>query len=547
MKPVIRVWQGLLACLALALLPARISCQVVINEVCYDPDGADSGKEWIELYNSGNTDVNLAGARIFSGGANFGEVFEFPHFILRAHHIVLIGDALVEQAVFVTPLAFQNGGAETDAIRYLSPDGSYTDTVLYDSPNSNGLPDDTGLPATSFAVDVPESYSLARRMDGYDTNDCAADFYAEQEPTPGLPNRVRVDYALLHPSTWKAEGVWQFGVWTKNLADISPVISADLRIYLDGIKIDDKIVSDLAAGDSLLVVASLPVEDDLNHQVTAELDLENDPDPGNNSVTVDLFALVLRPPVINELMYHPETGKPEWIELWVQTANIRGDYKIIDAAENECTFSLPGYSGYFVLCSTPGQFLAHYPDCPASAVIGTSGWTVLNNDSDSITLQDSDGNSIDQMSYSGGGSHQGKSLERYLDSSQQVAWRHSLDLSGSTPGKANSQSVPVPEYQNSVRVEGSPCNPQNGETINLVYKLDSAQSRVNCRVYDLSGCLVRILADYTMITAEGMLTWNGMTSTGRIAPRGRYYISWESRPTDGTKTFRRQFSAVVFY
>ncbi|MBP7206038.1 MAG: hypothetical protein KBA54_05915, partial [Candidatus Cloacimonetes bacterium] len=59
--------------------------------------------------------------------------------------------------------------------------------------------------------------------------------------------------------------------------------------------------------------------------------------------------------------------------------------------------------------------------------------------------------------------------------------------------------------------------------------------------------LVRILADYTMITAEGMLTWNGMTSTGRIAPRGRYYISWESRPTDGTKTFRRQFSAVVFY
>ena len=333
MKAGIKVWQGQLACLALALFPARISSQVVINEVCYDPDGADTGKEWIELYNSGNTDVNLAGAKIFSGGSNFVEVFEFPHFILRAHRFVLIGDAQVEAAVFVTPLAFQNGGAETDAIRYLSADGSYTDTVLYDSPNGNNLPDDSSLPATSFAVDVPEGYSLARRMDGYDTDDCAADFCGESEPTPGLPNRVRVDYALLHPQTWQEEAGWQFGVWVKNLADISPAISADLRIYLDGIKIDDRIVSDLAAGDSLLVGASLSVEDDLNHQVTAVLDLENDPDLSNNSVTVDLFALELRPPVINELMYHPETGKPEWIELWVQAAPERGNYRIIDAAE----------------------------------------------------------------------------------------------------------------------------------------------------------------------------------------------------------------------
>ncbi|MCB5246432.1 MAG: lamin tail domain-containing protein, partial [Candidatus Cloacimonetes bacterium] len=72
-----------LACLGLIFLLAWSHAQVVINEVCYDPSGADGGKEWIELYNSGNTDVNLAGAKLLSGGSEFGEVFTFPHFILR--------------------------------------------------------------------------------------------------------------------------------------------------------------------------------------------------------------------------------------------------------------------------------------------------------------------------------------------------------------------------------------------------------------------------------------------------------------------------------
>jgi uncharacterized protein YdeI (BOF family) len=70
----------------------------------------------------------------------------------------------------------------------LAAEKNVIDTVLYDSPNSNGLPDDSSHPGQLFAPDVPSGYTLARR--GLDTDDCGKDFFAEDVPTPGEENVV---------------------------------------------------------------------------------------------------------------------------------------------------------------------------------------------------------------------------------------------------------------------------------------------------------------------------------------------------------------------
>ncbi|MGC9362059.1 MAG: lamin tail domain-containing protein, partial [Candidatus Syntrophosphaera sp.] len=63
-----RIWP----ILCLTLLPfSAVSSGVVINEVCYDPVGADAGHEWIELYNAGDAEVNLEGALLLSGGSSY--------------------------------------------------------------------------------------------------------------------------------------------------------------------------------------------------------------------------------------------------------------------------------------------------------------------------------------------------------------------------------------------------------------------------------------------------------------------------------------------
>ncbi|MDP8204709.1 MAG: lamin tail domain-containing protein, partial [Candidatus Tenebribacter mawsonii] len=92
---------------------------VVINEVLYDPDGSDSGYEWIELYNSSDQSVNLNGWMIRKAGSQFELVYAFDLFsgyTIPSHSYFLIGEEFVPDTDLTTSLAFQNGGSETDGI-----------------------------------------------------------------------------------------------------------------------------------------------------------------------------------------------------------------------------------------------------------------------------------------------------------------------------------------------------------------------------------------------------------------------------------------------
>lgn len=521
------------------------SARIVINEVCYDPQGSDGDMEWIELFNSGGADVDLEGALILCGGSSYNLAYELPHYILRAQRFLLIGESGVANAVLTAELGFQNGGSETDGIRFVSPDGLYTDTVLYDSPNSNGLQDDSENVGVSFAPDAPEGTSLARRYDGLDTNDNAWDWQIEENPTPGLPNMVYLDYALLHAQIADNNGQWEFQAWVKNQSNIGPPCAAELEVRLDGVLIDTQPAGDLAAGDSVGVAIILPVSDELNHIVTAQVNLENDPDPLNNSASLSLLQEDLDVPRINEIMYDPQPGKQEWIEVWLGYP-LRDGYILRDATGNQFGFSLPPVVGYYVLCRSAAEMLADYPECPSSSIVEVGSWAVLNNDGDTLSLCDSDGNCLDQMSYAGVSYQQGVSLERYPDGEGGYLWRYCLDIEGATPGDANSQSAPQPQFPGALELAGSPCDPRSGMGINLFYNLGQPSSRVNCSVYDRAGKRVRVLADNLSIPAEGSLLWDGRDSAGTIVPRGIYIIVWESRAESGGKTLRRQLTAVIY-
>lgn len=540
--PRLKLWL-LLATILLTLCSGVGAAPVVINEVCYDPLGVDSGFEWIELYNAGGVDLNLEGALILSGGSTLQQVYVLPNFILRAGRYLLIGEAQIAQAIFNTPLGFQNGGSETDGIRFVAPDGSYTDTVLYDSPNLYGLPDDSGNAGVSFAPDVPEGRSLARRLDGLDSDDCAADFLSEANPTPGLPNHVYVDYALLHPQAWQESGEWRFSVWVKNLSPFATQAIAELLLTLDENQIASDQIPPLAPADSTNLSYVIPATGQL---LEATLFLYDDPDTGNNNISLILQNEQLLPPLINEVMYDPGTGKQEWIELWLPPAPARGDFIIEDAAGHSFGFTLPGLSGYYVLCANSLQLLNAYPDCPRQAAIDVESWAVLNNEGDTIFLYDGEFNLLDQMTYVGQSGQQGRSLERYLDDAQLPAWRYSLVAQGATPGQPNSQTPSVPDFTGSFHLTGSPCNARTGGSVTLWYQLPDEANRINCYVYDRAGHRVRVLADNQAISAQGSVVWDGRDNRGKYLSRGLYIILWESQPDGGGKILRRQFTAALY-
>ncbi|PKN79240.1 MAG: hypothetical protein CVU48_05825 [Candidatus Cloacimonetes bacterium HGW-Cloacimonetes-1] len=532
--------------LIMFLFCASLSAEVVINELMYDPIDADTGKEWIELFNNGTSTVNLAGAKIQKAGATFETVFTFPAFLLRPGRYVLVGESQVSQAAFIATLQFQNGGSATDGVRYLSSDESYTDTVLYDYPNTSLLPDDTGIPGSGWAEDVSAGYSLARKWDGVDTNDCSVDFIAELNPTPGYANHVDCDFALRNPLVYQDNSSWILSVWVVNCSEISPAFSLKLLVSLDNQACQTLDLNPIAALDSTELTIALPIYDMDNHIIGLELQVQDDSNPVNNSWNYTLVQSQPTLPLINEFMYDPQPGHPEWIELHVEQPYVSElDYELFDNAGNSGDFSLPaGAGGYIILCNHRDIFLSAFPECAQSTVLELNAWPQLNNTGDSIILRSANA-TIDSVSYAGDSYHRGQSLER-SNMSAPVSWRYSVDPSGATPGRQNSIDIPPDvTFSGRLKLEGSPLHPISGASLRLYYQLPDATSRVSCHVYDLQGRKQRSLATNLTVGQSGYIEWDGADIHGKYLARGLYIILWESQSSTGGKIYRKQLTAVI--
>jgi hypothetical protein len=69
------------------------------------------------------------------------------------------------------------------------------------------------------------------------------------------------------------------------------------------------------------------------------------------------------------------------------------------------------------------------------------------------------------------------------------------------------------------------CNPNPfGNAIEISYRLASnGASNASLGVYDISGRLVRVLAEGSAISGEGTVSWDGTDGTGRRVPPGLYF------------------------
>lgn len=54
----------------LLTFPFIVSAQISITEIMYDLEGGDAGREWIEIYNSGGSAIDLAEWKLFENGTN---------------------------------------------------------------------------------------------------------------------------------------------------------------------------------------------------------------------------------------------------------------------------------------------------------------------------------------------------------------------------------------------------------------------------------------------------------------------------------------------
>ncbi|PID28664.1 MAG: hypothetical protein CSB55_03805 [Candidatus Cloacimonadota bacterium] len=437
------------------LLSVDISfCLPKLNEILYDPEGADSGKEWIEIYNNGTQSVNLKNWIIQSAGTEFQTEGILPEFILEPSQFCLIGDSLVKDCDIFMKLSLQNGGSASDGVRILSPDSSYFDTIIYDKPNTNNLPDDKSDPAEIFAPDVSRGESLARIYDGDDANNNAEDWFCCQNPTPGLPNVYPTDLKLSPLKIEIFPEKAKFSTYIVNLSTVNVDNSGFSVHFSANTGFEETFVqNNLEAGDSVKAVFSFTKPDIPYLYADAFLEFSNDPVSENNQTSASVF-LEDSPVLINEVMFKPESDQTEWIELFNRSdADIDLDnFFVRDASGAKITCKKKILSlDYLILCPDSALTLDRYPHIYPHQITETDDWTYLNNSAEKLILSDTNNSVSDSISYLISSWESGISLERISTENDIFQGVACIDPDGATPAKENSAQNLSPDLSISVK------------------------------------------------------------------------------------------------
>lgn len=204
----------------------------------------------------------------------------------------------------------------------------------------------------------------------------------------------------------------------------------------------------LLTGDSVIVSTILSSLSDGNYQVIAKVNFSEDQNTNDNLLIKQFYVFppgnIYNDIVINEIMYAPSTGEPEWIELFNRTNNIVSikNWKLSDAAS---TITITGTDIFiapesFIVITKDSSILNFY-NVPSQIV--KANIPSLNNTGDAVVIKDDRGLMIDSVYYlpDWGGNIGGKSLERISAdslSSNPANWAACINISKATPGDFNS-------------------------------------------------------------------------------------------------------------
>ena len=372
--------------------------EIVINEALYDPDGADSGYEWIELYNNGDATIDLFGWKIESAGSEFETNIVFSDSVsIHSHDYFLIAEENIEGADYYHSLDFQNGGSATDGIRIVNPD-DYTDTILYDTPNDNNLPDDESEPGTMLLPDVSDGSSLARISNGIDTNQ-TSDWFESTEPTPGYANCYPIDLEIVEIELIENSNYKINSVIKNNSAINAQENSTSYAIYVNSNQICSEDLPEIPANDSIQFNSQEFSLTDNYSIISLIIEHPDDLNLINNADT--LSHLLESPLLINELLFKPSDSNQEWIELKnCSSTTVSNNLILLDAAENstEFNFSIPPLD-YMVICNNKSDLISFYPSVAENKVLEVESLITLNNTEEAIFITDNYSTIFDSIHY----------------------------------------------------------------------------------------------------------------------------------------------------
>jgi hypothetical protein len=519
------------------------SGQVLLNEVYYDHPGRDEGFEFVELLNTSADASSLGGYRLdFHDGASSGWVTIWEAQIDDTIGglgglFVIGGEGIARWCDVVFDLGLQNG---PDAICLVNR-GGVVDVLGY------GPLDDPAFFEGRSAPDVSPGFGLARVPDGNDTNDNQSDFIAAQ-PSPGRFNVPRDDVMIRVGEGTSSRAVWPGATSeiirlcvsnsglcavARGAASVELEDSTGLLTRVVGSVVNDV---ELAPGDSLEVAFTVELEFGY-HFASARVLYPPDERTGNNVLNLVRWVGAV-PLVVSEVMSHPRSGCPEYIELFNaggESYDLAGHW-LRDAAHapaRVASTSTPVEPGGFAVLTSDEKALRGCFAGLGTGVVEIEGaWPSLNHtggsEADSIVLLDSLMLPLIRVSYPPQpADSRGRSLERVdlYASAGPAIWVLSHDPRGGSPGQRHAGAILNRPDGPGVRASPNPFDPWGSETLFLTIPEQPVSSRVVVSIFDIRGRRVKDVGAPARLPS--VVAWDGTDNEGRLVVPGFYVVACE--------------------
>ena len=445
--------------LVCALPVQKLQAQVVLSEVMFNPAGPEQTDEFIELVNLSLADtVNLSGWKI--GDQASLDSLRFPEqdsLLLPGQYAVIFDPDYFEQSnsyddwiaagaliLTIGDKTFGSGGlsnSRAETVILCNEAGDTVATYTYSPDNAGGYSDEK---IDLSAGDHPDNWANSIRFGG----------------TPGGKNsvsplefdvRLIAHQPFLSPAVPRAgeEATFRFRLLNRGR---QPAADVQLLVHLAEATVTlQQNFPLLPAGFDTVVTLRWQPSSPGVYNLEAVILYAADENPGNNAIyTVFSVSWPRHAIVINEIMFKPATGQPEWIEILNLSSRpvSLAAWQVEDASGNrdriDGQLQVQLAPGAFALISADRSVRDLYAVPDSIPVIELERFPALNNTAETVLLKDFAGTVIDSVVYQiRSGFMRNVSLERRREdrsSTDPANWLPSTDASGATPGRPNSVS-----------------------------------------------------------------------------------------------------------
>jgi len=533
--------------------------ELIITEIMADPAPVVQlpEEEYIELYNASGEVLDLKGVN-FTSGTRFGSFTE--GLLMPREYAVVVPSSAVEKFSFAPKViglanfpGITNSGAELIlrnnageiVFQIVFSDSWYNSTVKKDGGWSLEMVD-LGKPCAGR-----ENWKESVNTKG---------------GTPALPNSVAgqveahasleavaVEVASEQVVNVQFSGKLDLGEIRKTVITVSPelVIQSVDPMLPAGDKISVSFVTNMQPGQ------------------VYEMTLSGLEDCSGSTMKPSLlrFGLPVLPEVgdiiINELLYDPNTGGEDFLEL-LNTSNkilslsdmmivredpVTGDMIAKGDLKDLRRIVLPGE--YIVLSAKGESVRVQYTNPGPGAFTDVSGFPNFVTEGGAAVLYRQDYTALDKLVYDKNlhfkllDNTKGVSLERInpaVAAEERTNWTSAaLQTGGATPGYRNSSYL-QPSVKGELTLSPEVFSPDSDgfdDVLGITYSLDKPGYLGTVSVYTIEGIPVRKLINNLTLAQEGFFTWDGLDDAGKKARVGIYVVVLELFDLKGNKDILR--------